>query len=421
VYKNQIQRIDALQIIDSRGIPTISVTVTLENAVIGQASIPSGASTGRHEAYEKRDNLQAFNGKGVKTAIDTISQEILPFFLKNKPGDIFTTDTMLCNIDGSKNKSKLGANTILAISLAYARACANCAELPLFQYLGGVNARLLPLPMMNVLNGGAHADNNLDIQEFMIVPTGARSFSDAVRMGCETYAALKKLLSNQRLSVAVGDEGGFAPNLKDHEHALQLLCDAIELAGYKAGTDIVLALDIAASEWFENGIYQLPKKQTSMTKSELFFYYQKLCSDYPIVSLEDPFAEDDFVAFAEFRQKNPEIQIVGDDLFVTNPSRIKDGIQQKAGNAVLIKPNQIGTLSETLHAIALAQQGGYNTIISHRSGDTEDAFIADLAVAVNAGQIKTGAPCRGERVAKYNRLIEIEAMLGNAAQFNRFN
>lgn len=418
--QNKIKKIDALQIIDSRGIPTISARVTLENNIDGQASVPSGASTGRYEAHEKRDNLQAFSGKGVKSAIQEIHETILPFLKNTSPESLFLIDTMLCNIDGTQNKSKLGANIILAISLAYARACANSAGLPLFQYLGGINGRLLPLPMMNVLNGGAHADNNLDIQEFMIIPTGARSFSDAVRMGCETYAALKKLLLSQRLSVAVGDEGGFAPNLKNHEHALQLLCDAIELAGYKVGSDIVLALDVAASEWFENGVYRLPKQRITMTKSELSQYYQKLCSAYPIVSLEDPFAEDDFSAFTEFRQKNPALQIVGDDLFVTNPERIKDGIRQNAANAVLIKPNQIGSLSETLNAIAIAQQGGYNTIISHRSGDTDDSFIADLAVAVNAGQIKTGAPCRGERVAKYNRLIEIEALLGNAAQFNRF-
>ncbi len=418
---NTIKKLEALQIIDSRGIPTISVTITLENGSIGQASVPSGASTGRYEAHEKRDALHAFNGKSVKNTINEMYREILPFLNNDQSKNVFQIDTLLCNIDGTPNKSKLGANAILAISLAYARACANNVKLPLFQYLGGINARLLPIPMMNVLNGGAHADNNLDIQEFMIIPAGAHSFSDAVRMGCETYTALKRILKNQNLSVSVGDEGGFAPNLKNHEQALQLLCDAIELAGYKAGKDIVLALDIAASEWFKNGIYRLPKQQTTMTKAELFCYYEKLCSDFPIVSLEDPFAEDDFSAFAEFHRNNPKLQIVGDDLYVTHPARIKKGINQKSTNAVLIKPNQIGTLSETLNAIALAQQNGYNTVISHRSGDTADSFIADLAVAVNAGQIKTGAPCRGERVAKYNRLIEIEAMLGDTAQFGRFN
>lgn len=417
---NKIKTLSAISVIDSRGVPTIQTTVILENGAIGKASVPSGASTGRYEAHEKRDNLQPYNGKGVGQAIDAIHHEISQYLTEHTPKDTFSTDTMLCNIDGTSTKSRLGANTVLSVSLAYARALANAAGLPLFQYLGGINARLLPLPMMNVLNGGAHADNNLDIQEFMIIPTGATSFSDAVRMGCETYAALKKLLLDHKLSVAVGDEGGFAPNARDHEHALQLLCDAIELAGYKAGNDIVLALDIAASEWFDGSVYRLPKQNTAMCRQELFKYYQKLCQNYPIVSLEDPFSEDDFSSFTDFRQQHPDLQIVGDDLFVTNPSRIRTGIELKAANAVLIKPNQIGTLSETLNAIALAQQGGYNTVISHRSGDTEDTFIADLAVAVNAGQIKTGAPCRGERIAKYNRLIEIEALLGKKAEFRRF-
>ena len=416
----EIKSVSALEILDSRGMPTILSTVTLRDGSVGKASVPSGASTGQFEAHEKRDGLKAFNGKGVAQTLLSVKNEILPIIIEKTPKNQSQLDTLLCNIDGTANKSRLGANVTLSISLAYAQACAASSRMPLFQYLGGENAHLLPVPMMNILNGGAHADNNLDIQEFMIMPIKAASFSQALRMGCETYQALKKLLLEKGLSTSVGDEGGFAPNLENHDRALSLICDAIELAGYKPGEDIVLALDIAASEWRDGAGYRLPKENRIMSKDELFAYYESLRSNFPIVSLEDPFSDDDFEAFVEFRKKHSALQIVGDDLFVTNPSRIQRGISINAANAVLIKPNQIGTLSETLDAISLAQQGSYNTIISHRSGDTPDTFIADLAVGVNAGQIKTGAPCRGERIAKYNRLLEIEALLGDRAIYGKY-
>lgn len=418
--QNRIQRIEALQIIDSRGIPTVQATVVLSCGSIGVARVPSGASTGQYEAFEKRDNGKSYGGKSVLSAVEAIRGQIQDTLLVNQPKSIFETDTLLRKTDGTEHKSTLGANALLAVSIAYTKAVADSFKMPLFQYLGGVQARLLPIPMMNILNGGAHADNNLDIQEFMIMPVGASSFSQAIQMGCETYHGLKRLLKEKGLSTSVGDEGGFAPNLKSHHEALGLICDAIELSGYRVGTDIALALDVAASEWYHNGSYRLPKADQVKTKDELFRYYEKLCLDFPIVSIEDPFADEDFDAFKEFTEAHPEIQIVGDDLFVTNSQRIRQGIERHAANAALIKPNQIGTVSEALDAISLSQENSYNTVISHRSGDTDDDFIADLAVAVNAGQIKTGAPCRGERVAKYNRLLEIEAYLGRTAAYGKF-
>lgn len=416
----EIKNVYGLQVLDSRGIPTVQATVVLGDGSVGKASVPSGASTGQYEAHEKRDGANEFSGKSVNVAIQSINTEIKTALLENQPKNIYSTDTLLCKLDGTPNKNRLGANAVLATSIAYAKALAASQKLPLFAFLGGAQARLLPIPMMNILNGGAHADNTLDIQEFMIMPIGASSFSHAIQIGCETYQALKKLLKDKGFSTAIGDEGGFAPDLKRNEDALMLICDAIELAGYQPGIDVSIALDIAASEWYRNQTYYLPKQRITKDQSELFSYYNALCQAFPIVSIEDPFSDDDFEGFCKFTKAHGDIQTVGDDLFVTNPDRIRKGVAMNAANAVLIKPNQIGTLSETLTAIFLAQEASYNTVISHRSGDTDDSFIADLAVATNAGQIKTGAPCRGERIAKYNRLLEIEAMLQDNAIFGKF-
>ncbi len=421
IMQNPITDICARQIIDSRGIPTVEASVILSNGSIGTASVPSGASKGQFEAMELRDNQSSFDGKSVYTSIQTITNEIKPLLLDNQPKSLFETDTLLCKLDGTKFKSKLGANAVLAISVAFAKAKADSYALPLYQYIGGIAARLLPLPMMNIINGGKHADNNLDIQEFMIIPHGALSFSHALQMGCETYYALKRIIKARGFSISIGDEGGFAPNLDSHEHALDLITDAVIAAGYRPEEDISIALDIAASEWQCDDGYRMPKQNRLYTVEELTSYYQKLLLNYPILSIEDPFGEEDFAAFTAFRKCHPERQIVGDDLFVTNPDRIRKGISLSAGNAALIKPNQIGTLSETMQAVSLATEGGFNTIISHRSGDTCDSMIADLSVALNAGQIKTGAPCRGERIAKYNRLLAIEEELGSSACYGCFN
>ena len=420
IKSRSITDLHARQILDSRGIPTVSVDVVLSDSSVGTAEVPSGASTGKYEACELRDNANEYNGKSVYHTIDTILNDIKPIILERSINDLYQLDTLLCHLDGTMNKSRLGANAILAISLAYTKAQATSYGQPLFRYLGGIHGHLMPVPMMNIINGGAHANNNLDIQEFMIMPHGAKSFSEAIRMGCETYQALKQLHKERSFPTAVGDEGGFAPNLSSHEEALMMIVDAIEKAGYIAGQDISIALDIAASEWKKDGMYHMPKQNRKYSAQELSQYYETLCTSYPIYSIEDPFGEEDFESFTRFTQKHSELQIVGDDLFVTNPKRIKRGIELASANAVLIKPNQIGTLSETLQAIELAQEGSFNTVISHRSGDTPDTSIADIAVAVNAGQIKTGAPCRGERIAKYNRLLEIEEMLGSFAQFATF-
>lgn len=409
------------QIFDSRGIPTVEVTVTLSDGTQGTASVPSGASTGRYEACELRDKDKDYNGKSVYTAINAIDT-ILNDAIHGIPAENqYKIDWQMREADGTPNKGRLGANAILAVSLAVARASANARGISLYRYLGGAYARLLPLPFMNIMNGGAHASNNLDIQEFMIVPVGAHRFSEAMKMGTETYHALKKLLSEEKLSTAIGDEGGFAPMLSSDEEALRYLTDAIEKAGYQPGKDIALALDVAASEWYENGEYHLSKRNKIMDKNDLFRYYRKLISDYPIISIEDPFGEEDWESFREFTASNNSLQIVGDDLFVTNASRLRRGIEINAGNAILIKPNQIGTLSETLETIAVATENRFNTMISHRSGETCDDFIADLSVAVNAGEIKTGAPCRGERLAKYNRLLHIEELLGDSAVLGTFH
>lgn len=408
----KISRVCGRQIFDSRSSPTVEAQVTLECGITATASSPSGASTGMYEACELRDNGKEYLGKGVMNAVNNINTPIRETLCGERCDDQYGIDQKMIALVGTPNKSKLGANAILAVSLACAKAAAKAYHLELYRYLGGANANLLPVPMMNILNGGAHADNNIDIQEFMIMPTGARSFCHAMQMGTEVYGALGKLLKEKKLSTAVGDEGGYAPNLSSDEDALMYIVDAIEHAGYKPGEDIHIALDAAASEWFQNDGYIFPKKAQKTTQDELIGYFERLSQKYPIISIEDPLAEEDFDAFSKItKQIGSSVQIVGDDLFVTNKERLEKGIAQKSANAILIKPNQIGSLSETLETIRMARQHGYRTIISHRSGETEDTTIADIAVAVNAGQIKTGAPARTDRVCKYNRLLRIESGL----------
>ena len=409
-----IYRVSGRQIFDSRGTPTVEAEVELNNGVSACASVPSGASTGMYEACELRDCTKEYQGKGVEKAVNNINQPICEA-LKGKSvfGQRELDKTMMA-LDGTENKSSLGANAILAVSLACAKACGQ----ELYRYLGGANAVVLPVPMMNILNGGAHAGNNVDIQEFMIRPIGARNFCEAMKIGTEVYHQLGKVLKGKGLSTAVGDEGGFAPDLQDDEQALKLLMEAIEGAGYQPGEDVNIAIDAAASEWYRDGEYRFPKKGKQISKEELIRYFQGLTERYPVVSIEDPLAEEDFSGFTEITKHVGErVQIVGDDLFVTNPQRLERGIEQHSANAILIKPNQIGTLSETMMAVRLAKQHGYRTIISHRSGETEDTSIADIAVALNAGQIKTGAPARTDRVCKYNRLLKIEQLLGDSAVY----
>ena len=407
------------QILDSRGNPTIEAEITLEDETKATAAVPSGASTGAHEAVEKRDqDINRYMGKGVESVIEhaneILSDEIIGFNVFDQRG----LDQLLVSLDGTEQKSNLGANVTLAISLAAAKAAASSLKLPLYRYLGGTNASLLPVPMMNILNGGAHADNGLDIQEFMIMPVGAPSFYEGLRWGTEIYHHLKTVLKAQKLSTNVGDEGGFAPNIQTSTEALDLITLAVEKAGYKAGHDIVFALDVAATELYRDGAYHIEGQR--MDGSQLVSYYQNLCTRYPIASIEDGCAEDDWTAWSELtRTLGATTQIVGDDLFATNPKRLKKGIQQKAANALLVKPNQIGTLTETIDAITLAQTHGFKTIISHRSGETADTSIADLAVAFNMGQIKTGAPCRTDRIAKYNQLLRIEEELGDTSLYSR--
>jgi len=416
----RISSIKAREILDSRGNPTIEVEVWLESGFYGRASVPSGASTGKHEALELRDkDPKRYFGKGVQKAVFNVNEIIAPQlegFESSKQAEI---DMMLCELDGTENKSKLGANAILGVSLACARATAEEFGMPLFAYIGGLRARVLPVPFMNVINGGVHADNPLDFQEFMIAPWGAENFSSALRMGVETYQALKNVLKEKGLSVSVGDEGGFAPQIKSPEEALDYLIKAIEKAGYKPGEDVAIAMDVAASEFYEeNGIYNLSGLGKKMNREELLKYYEKLVKNYPIISIEDPFSEDDPEGFKLIKSHlGDKIQIVGDDIFVTNPKRIEWGIKEKLANAVLIKLNQIGTLTETISAVELAYKNNWKCMISHRSGETEDTFIADLAVALNTGQIKTGAPARSERVAKFNQLLRIEEYLGSSAIF----
>lgn len=416
--ETRIKDIFAREILDSRGYPTVECEVMLENGAKGIATVPSGASTGEHEAVELRDKDTRYMGKGVKKAVTNINSVIAPALMGQKATNQLSVDSVLTTLDTSENKSKLGANALLAVSLSVAKAAAKAVKLPLYRYLGSPYTHRLPVPMMNILNGGAHASNNIDIQEFMIMPVGFRSFSEGLRAATEVYHTLGKLLRDKNLSTAVGDEGGFAPNLQSDEDAIELILVAIKKAGFDTD-QIKLALDAASSEWYTDGRYVLPKRGTVYTGKELISYFNSLKENYPIISIEDPLAEDDWQSWQEFTNSSKDnLQIVGDDLFVTNYKRLEKGISLGAGNSILIKVNQIGTLSETLRAIETAHRAGYTTVISHRSGETEDTTIADIAVAVNAGQIKTGAPCRSERVAKYNRLLKIEQELGNSAVYS---
>ena len=417
----RIAAVRGRQIFDSRGTPTVEAEVYLENGAAAVASVPSGASTGRHEAVELRDgDPAAYGGKSVLKAVRAVNQDLNEALHGLPANDQAAVDDAILRADGTDNKSRLGANATLAVSLACARAAAAAHGLEFYRYLGGAGGVTLPVPMMNILNGGAHADNNVDIQEFMIVPLGAGSFCHAMKMGTEIYAALKAALKSRGLATAVGDEGGFAPMLRDDEQALELLVEAIESAGYRPGADVAIAMDAAASEWTQGDGYRLPKNGQSLTREALIAHFADLAGRFPIFSIEDPLGEDDFEGFARItEQLGARVQIVGDDLFVTNPARLEQGIRSRSANAVLVKPNQIGTLSETIRTVRLAQQHGYRTILSHRSGETEDTSIADIAVALNAGQIKTGAPARTDRVCKYNRLLKIEQTLGMAAVYGR--
>ncbi len=417
---SNISSIVAREILDSRGNPTIEVDVTLDSGAAGRAAVPSGASTGAHEALELRDgDAKRYGGKGVLKAVRNVEQLIAPALRGLDAADQIGTDRALIALDGTKNKSKLGANAMLGVSMAAARAAAVEVEQPLYRYLGGPLARTLPVPMMNVVNGGAHAANTVDFQEFMIVPIGAPSFHEALRMGAETFHALKKVLAKRKLSSGVGDEGGFAPDLKNDEEALVVILEAIEGAGYDAGTDICIALDPAASELYEKGKYVFKKSGAGMRSSEeMIELYTRWIDKYPIVSIEDGLAEGDWEGWAKLTAAvGDRVQLVGDDIFVTNPEFLGRAIEEDVANAILIKLNQIGTVTETLETIELARRNGYQSVISHRSGETEDTFIADLAVATNAGQIKTGSASRTDRVAKYNQLLRIEADLGTAAEF----
>jgi len=406
------------QILDSRGNPTVEVEIELESGAVGRAAVPSGASTGEYEAVELRDGGGEYGGKGVRTAVDNVNTVIAEEIVGFDATDQRVVDAMLIELDGTPNKANLGANAVLGTSLAVAYAAAAALELPLYQYIGGCNAYTLPVPMMNIVNGGKHADNNVDLQEFMAMPTGAESFAEALRMGAEVYHSLKSVLKKRGLSTAVGDEGGFAPDLKSNEEAVQVIVEAIDAAGYEAGVDVHIALDPAASSFFEKGKYVLASEGLSLTSAEMVDYYAALCDKYPIISIEDGLAEDDWDGFKLLQQKlGARIQIMGDDIFVTNVERIARGIETGCANSVLIKLNQIGTLSETLDAIEMAKRAGWTAVVSHRSGETEDTTIADVAVAANTGQIKSGAPARSDRVAKYNQLLRIEEMLGPVASY----
>ncbi len=410
----------AREILDSRGLPTVEVEVQLESGAWGRAAVPSGASTGKREALELRDgDNQRYRGKGVQQAVKNVEDSIAAEIDGMEATEQVHIDQALLDLDATPNKSSLGANAILAVSLAVARAAADDVGLPLYAYLGGPGARLLPVPMLNVINGGAHANNGLDIQEFMLVPAGADRFSTALRMGVECFLVLKEILKSKSLSTGVGDEGGFAPDLGSNTIALDLFMQAIERAGYRPGEDVFIALDVAASEFAEaGGRYTFARDKTTRTSDDMTAFYEDLCSRYPIVSIEDGLGEDDWGGWGALtRRLGGRIQLVGDDLFVTNPAIIQQGIKNGIANAVLVKVNQVGTLTETMEAIELAKRAGYGTVISHRSGETEDTFVADLAVAVNAGQIKTGSVSRGERTAKYNQLLRIEEELGDAASF----
>ncbi|KUM40305.1 phosphopyruvate hydratase [Arthrobacter sp. MYb23] len=412
-----IDAIHAREILDSRGNPTVEVEVLLSDGQIGRAAVPSGASTGEHEAVELRDGDKGrYLGKGVQKAVDAVIDEISPALIGFDATDQRSIDQAMIDLDGTPNKGKLGANAILGVSLAVANAAAASADLPLYKYLGGPNAHVLPVPLMNILNGGSHADSDVDIQEFMIAPIGAETFSEGLRWGVEVYHNLKAVLQEKGLSTGLGDEGGFAPNLPSNRAALDLIQEAIKNAGYTPGTDIALALDVASSEFYKNGAYQFEGKALSAT--EMSAYYAELVADYPLVSIEDPLDENDWEGWKTLTDTiGDKVQLVGDDLFVTNPVRLQQGIDAATANSLLVKVNQIGSLTETLDAVSLAQRSGYTTITSHRSGETEDTTIADIAVATNAGQIKTGAPARSERVAKYNQLLRIEEELDDAARY----
>lgn len=417
----EIAAVHAHEILDSRGNPTVEVEVFLESGMVGRAAVPSGASTGEHEAVELRDgDAKRYLGKGVLKAVQNVNDIIADQICEMDATDQISIDNLLVELDGTENKGKLGANAILGVSMAVARAAAKAIGLPLYQYLGGVNARTLPVPMMNIMNGGKHADNNVDLQEFMILPANAESFRESLRMGAEVFHNLKKVLSAKGYNTSVGDEGGFAPDLKSNEEALQVIVTAIEKAGYRPGEDIFLALDPASSEFYDaaKGKYILASEKRELSAAEIVDYYSDLVARYPIFSIEDGMAEDDWEGWQLMTEKlGQRIQLVGDDIFVTNTRRLKRGIETGVGNSILIKVNQIGTLTETFECIQMAHRAGYTTVISHRSGETEDSIIADIAVAVNAGQIKTGSVSRSDRIAKYNQLLRIENMLGDTAIF----
>ena len=411
-----IEAVGAREILDSRGNPTVEVEVALDDGTLSRAAVPSGASTGAYEAVELRDGGERYGGKGVRKAVDAVEETIAAEILGLEASDQRILDATLRDLDGTPDKSRLGANALLGVSLAVAKAAAASAELALFRYLGGPNAFLLPVPMMNILNGGAHADSNVDVQEFMIAPIGAVTFAEALRHGAEVYHALKSVLKAKGLSTGLGDEGGFAPNLDSNRAALDLIVEAVGKTGLTPGVDIALALDVAATEFYADGAYQFEGK--ALGADEMVDYYRRLVADYPIVSIEDPLSEDDWPAWiALTTELDEQVQLVGDDLFVTNPERLGRGIEEGAANALLVKVNQIGTLTETFDAVDLAHRHGYRCMMSHRSGETEDTTIADLAVATNCGQIKTGAPARSERVAKYNQLLRIEDELDDAARY----
>ncbi|WP_100373981.1 phosphopyruvate hydratase [Bacillus sp. FJAT-45037] len=410
----------AREVLDSRGNPTVEVEVHLESGAMGRALVPSGASTGEYEAVELRDGGERYMGKGVLLAVENVNEVIAPELIGVDALDQLGIDQLMIELDGTENKSKLGANAILGVSMAVAHAAAEALGVPLYVYLGGFNAKQLPVPMMNIINGGEHADNNVDIQEFMVMPVGAENFSEALRMGTEIFHNLKAVLKGKGYNTAVGDEGGFAPNLSSNEEALSTIIEAIEKAGYKPGEEVALAMDVAASEIYnkEDGKYHLSGEGKVLTSEEMVTFYEELVSKYPIISIEDGLDENDWDGFKLLTERLGEkVQLVGDDLFVTNTTKLSEGIEKGIGNSILIKVNQIGTLTETFEAIEMAKRAGYTAVISHRSGETEDATIADIAVATNAGQIKTGAPSRTDRVAKYNQLLRIEDELANVAQY----
>lgn len=411
-----IMHIFAREILDSRGNPTVEVEALLADGSHGRAAVPSGASTGEHEAHELRDGDERYAGKGVLKAVGNVNETIADELAGLEADDQRIVDSLMLELDGSDNKKNLGANAILGVSMAVAKAAADSASLPLYRYIGGPNAHVLPVPMMNILNGGAHADSGVDVQEFMIAPIGAETFTEALRMGTEVYHALKSVLKSKNLSTGLGDEGGFAPSVGSTKEALDLIVEAIEKAGYTAGEDVALALDVASSEFFKDGAYDFERGRH--TPEEMIQVYADLVEQYPIVSIEDPLDQNDWDGYVALTQQlGDKVQLVGDDFFVTNPARLAEGIEKGAANALLVKVNQIGTLTETFDAVELAHRNGYRTMMSHRSGETEDTAIADLAVALSCGQIKTGAPARSERVAKYNRLLRIEEELGPAAEY----